>query len=174
MIYRRLPIKYKFLPITDAVFHIMFVEFYEIYLDAHANYLLELMDDDDVNDGARLRMAKDAKEIYKYKQQEEELLDCVCKVHLEYVKDAKKTIKSIKSIPLSNCQFNFYDYRYENFELSKLIWNSIKEEIGIVDDEEDDIDYDELNAVYIDEIIARDAMGGMEFYTMPNGTVGMR
>jgi len=166
MIYALLPIKYKLLTLTNPTFHIMFSNYYKLYLDAHANYLLELMEDENVNDGVRIRMAKDAKEIYEYKQQEEEILDMLFKSDMEYRRKNPNSFKTT-SIPLSHCQFDFYDYRYENFVLSKLIWNSLKEEFGCDD-------YDDDGDDYINDIITRDAMGGMEFYTMPNGTVGLR
>jgi len=168
MIYALLPTKYKLLSITNPVFDIMFIKYYKIYLDAHANYLLELMDDDDINDGVRIRMAKDAKEIYEYMQHEEPILDMLFKSDMDYTRKYPKSFKT-SSIPLSHCQFNFYDYRYENFVLSKHIWNRLKEDFGC-DDDDDDIVFDDVT----NEIFIRHAMGGMDFYTMPNGTVGMR
>lgn len=142
MIYALLPIKYKLISITNPVFHIIFNNFYKIYLDAFANYLLELMEDNDVKDGARIRIAEHAKEIYEYGQQEEEILDMLFKLTMQHTRDNPNSFKT-SSIPLSHCQFNFYDYRYENFVLSKLIWNTIKEELELDNCYDSDIDYDE-------------------------------
>ena len=140
MIYSKLPANCRFYSVTNEVFALLFIKYYEIYLKTAGEYYLEVMEEA-TTDGDRLKFAEVAKKLHEYKELELDgiasLFTCVMKY--EYLHPEHKVL--LKSIPLTNCQFNFWDYSCKNLQLAHTIWNAVKEDFGIDKDEDDELEF---------------------------------
>jgi len=102
------------------------------------------------------------------------------RIEIEYEDANMENIKGIYSLTFCSRKYIGDEIRWdeEGCENFKIYNNGIN--IDNDSDTEDDDEEDEIiitvngSQSLADDIITRDAMGGMEFYTMPNGTIGMR
>ena len=136
MLYVYLPPRCRFYSVTDSTFHLIFIKFFEIFLEHAAENYLEIMDDDRTNDGDRLIYASAAKGLHEYKIDEHISINTLDRFISKYEYENPEKRDLLKTIPLTNCQFNFWDYSSKNLILARTIWNAIKEEFGIDNDED--------------------------------------
>jgi hypothetical protein len=116
MIYANLPLKYIFVPIdiNNEHFRIASCVFLMGYLIETKNQYLEIMDDEDTNDGHRIEIAEWAKNLHNL---------------VESVEDEIKTMLSItwgwdivekynNNVNIYNCEFDYSDGSPANVQLA--------------------------------------------------------
>ena len=183
MIYSQIPLKYKFIPINidDEHFRITFCVFLLGFLKEAKEKWLEVMDEEDVLDGERLEIAENAKELHKMIEHEQYKI-----MRMREQEWSIKTLKNYhKNVNLDNCEFQYGDVSPENVKIALDIFVKIAKYYGhsntykIKYDEEEEEDNEDIiitvngSQSLADEIITRDAMEGMRFITMPDGTIGL-
>jgi len=116
MIYTNLPLKYMFVPmnINNEHFRIASCVFLLGYLIEAKTYYIELMDDEDINDGDRIELAEWAKNLHKFVEKfENEIIIMINNIW------GWNTLKNYhKNINLDNCEFNYDDISFENVQLA--------------------------------------------------------
>lgn len=116
MIYANLPLKYIFVPIdiNNEHFRIASCVFLLGYLIETKDKYIEIMDDEDTNDGERIEVAERAKILHNFVERyEKEIIIMINNIW------GWNTLKNYhKNINFDNCEFNYGNGSYENVQLA--------------------------------------------------------
>ena len=107
MIYSELPLKYRFVPndVNLEIFRITTCAFLYKYLKVCQDHWLDLVLSDKINDGHRIRLGKDIKDLYKITS----VMRPLAKKMNKHIFGVDVINKYYRNINLLNCEFNYMD-----------------------------------------------------------------
>ena len=123
MIYPNIPLKFQYIPadINNEHFRIIFCVYLVSWLEAVKEEWLEFMDEEDVLDGERLRIAEAAKELHEWLEEYEDYILITRekiwgREKMEYVKS---------NVNIENIQFDYTNLRPINVDCATAMFIDI-------------------------------------------------
>ena len=116
MIYANLPLKYQFVPmnINNEHFRITFCVFLLGYLKQAKEKWLDVMDEEDTNDGERIEIAENARDLHQVVEDQKDNIMMM----REAIWGVEKLENYHTNINLDNCEFNYGDVSPDNVKMA--------------------------------------------------------
>jgi hypothetical protein len=123
MIYANIPLKFQYIPadINNEYFRIIFCVYLVSWLTYVKEYWLEVMDEEDIRDGERLKLAQGAKELHNFLEEYEDFVVITREKIWGFEK--MEYVKSIVNV--DNIQFDYTDCSPRNVDCATSIFVEI-------------------------------------------------